>query len=55
MQRQILEQKILTNVHAVSENRLHSIATGLVTTLNKSVEDLDGLHHKLGKKTIAGR
>ena len=47
--RQLLgEQEILTGAHARTEEKLNSLAAGLVATLQESVRDVGGLHAKIG-------
>ena len=48
LKNQLVEQKLLTNVYSTNEKRLHTLASGLVTNLTSSVEDIDGLLHKIG-------
>ncbi|TPX36931.1 hypothetical protein SmJEL517_g00912 [Synchytrium microbalum] len=49
-QNRLTEQMVLTMAHAETEKRLNDVASGLVTTLSSSVEDVQGLHDKIDRK-----
>ncbi|KAL2823476.1 P-loop containing nucleoside triphosphate hydrolase protein [Aspergillus cavernicola] len=44
------EEELLRIAHQQTENQLHDIGKGLVSTLNRTVQDIDGLHTKLDRK-----
>ena len=44
------EEEMLRKAHQATEGQLHGIGTELLSTLNGSVEDVDGLHAKLQRK-----
>jgi kinesin family protein 11 len=44
------EEEMLRKAHEDTENRLYDIGTGLLSTLDRTVEDVDGLHAKLDRK-----
>jgi kinesin family protein 11 len=46
------DQKILREAYAISESRLDGVASSLLSTLDKSVTDLDGLYAKLSKHFV---
>ena len=47
---QLEEEEMLRKAHQATENQLHSIGKGLLTTLGSTVEDVDGLHAKIQRK-----
>ncbi|KAJ3296228.1 kinesin motor protein cin8 [Borealophlyctis nickersoniae] len=51
LQQSLAEQKVLTDAHAYTEKKLNSLAAGLVSTLRSSVNDVEGLHQKLDRKS----
>ncbi|KAJ3214419.1 Kinesin- protein 11 [Clydaea vesicula] len=50
IERRFREQKLLSNVYAKSEKRLHSLASGLSLSLDSTVNDLEGLFNKIERK-----
>ncbi|KAF7586915.1 kinesin motor protein cin8 [Aspergillus hancockii] len=44
------EEEMLRKAHEDTENRLYDIGTGLLSTLDRTVGDVDGLHAKLDRK-----
>ncbi|PGH31979.1 kinesin family member 11 [[Emmonsia] crescens] len=49
--RSLEEEAMLRKAHEATEENLHSIGTSLISTLGKSVSDVDGLHSKLRRRS----
>ncbi|GAD96318.1 kinesin family protein [Paecilomyces variotii No. 5] len=49
--RMLDEEEMLRKAHQETEEKLHNIGTGLVSTLDKTVGDMDGLRSKLRRKS----
>ncbi|KAJ5782029.1 hypothetical protein N7457_003803 [Penicillium paradoxum] len=49
-QEKLDEEKIVRKAHQITEKQLRHIGAGLVSTLNGTVRDVDGLHAKLDRK-----
>lgn len=49
---QLLREEVeLRKAHQATEEHLHGLGTGLITSLDESVQDLNGLHSKLRRKS----
>ncbi|KAL2864343.1 putative kinesin family protein (BimC) [Aspergillus lucknowensis] len=48
---QLEEEEMLRSAHEETEHQLHDIGTGLLSTLNQTVQDVGGLHAKLDRKS----
>jgi kinesin family protein 11 len=46
----LAEETVLREAHQTTENRLQTVGTGLISTLNSSVNDLGGLHAKIQRR-----
>ncbi|KAJ3325897.1 hypothetical protein HDV06_002282 [Boothiomyces sp. JEL0866] len=51
LEQSLSEQQFITNAYAETEKQLDSLAAGLADTLQSSVNDLEGLHQKIERKT----
>ncbi|KKK18056.1 Kinesin-like protein [Aspergillus ochraceoroseus] len=47
---QLEEEEVLRKAHQETEHQLRDISTGLVSTIDQTVQDIDRLHAKLGRK-----
>ncbi|KAL4805307.1 P-loop containing nucleoside triphosphate hydrolase protein [Aspergillus unguis] len=47
---QLEEEEMLRSAHQETENQLHDIGQGLLSTIGQTVQDIDGLHTKLERK-----
>lgn len=50
-QQNLEEEALLRRAHQDTEEQLHEIGTGLLSTLEKSVDDVDGLRSKLRRRS----
>ncbi|PGH28038.1 hypothetical protein AJ80_00293 [Polytolypa hystricis UAMH7299] len=50
-QRSLDEEEMLRKAHETTEQELHGIGTGLISTVDKSVADVSGLHAKLRRRS----
>ncbi|KAK2767724.1 kinesin motor protein cin8 [Arachnomyces sp. PD_36] len=50
-QQHLEEEELLRKAHQDTEEQLHAIGTGLLSTLEKSVDDAEGLHSKLRRRS----
>ena len=53
VQSELMDQKVLTGAHQTTELNLDGVARSLLTIIDKSSSDLDGLHSKLGRKSLS--
>lgn len=49
--RSLEEEEMLRKAHQETEEKLHEVGTGLISTLDKTVRDVDGLHSKLRRRS----
>lgn len=50
-QQNLEEETLLRKAHQETEGQLHTIGTGLLSTVEKSVDDVNGLHSKLRRRS----
>ncbi|KAL2010845.1 hypothetical protein VTN00DRAFT_3563 [Thermoascus crustaceus] len=49
--RNLAEEEMLRKAHQETEEKLRDVGTGLISTLDKTVKDVDGLHSKLRRRS----
>ena len=47
----LADESVLRKAHQITEDRLYRAGTDLISTLNRTVRDVDGLHAKISRKT----
>lgn len=49
---QLEEEAVVRRAHQKTEQKLHDIGSGLVSTLDSTVQDVEGLHAKIARKQL---